>query len=48
MGSQIINNFINPRMSGSGQNVAYLAITDMPTAGSVRILGTLEYDVDTI
>lgn len=42
------NNFISPRMSGSGQSVAYLSIADMPSAGSVRIFGTLEYDVDTI
>ena len=42
------NNFISPRVSGSGQNVAYVAITDLPTGGSVRILGTLTYNVDTI
>lgn len=44
------NNFISPRMSGSGQNIAYLTIADIPSGSGVStvIIGTLEYDVDNI
>lgn len=41
------NSSLNIRASGSGQTVAYLDITDCPTGGSVRLIGTIEYDVDT-
>ena len=41
------NSSLNLRASGSAQTVAYVDITDCPTGGTVRLIGTIEYDVDT-